>query len=99
MKPIVFLGDSKDRLREFPEDARRDAGHQLREVQKGKEPIDWKPMTTVGSGVREIRIRDASGAFRAIYLISVVDQIVVLHAFQKKTSKTSKRDIELRHNV
>jgi phage-related protein len=95
MNPIEFLGDSRARLRDFPEEARRDAGHQLREVQKGKEPDDWKPMATVGPGVREIRIREASGAFRVIYVTSVGDRILVLHAFQKKTQKTSNKDIEL----
>jgi phage-related protein len=67
----------------------------LREVQKGNDPADWKPMKTIGSGVREIRIRDASGAFRIIYVASFKEQVVVLHAFQKKTQKTSQKDIDL----
>ena len=95
MKDIVFLGDSLKRLREFPEDARRDAGHQLREVQKGKEPTDWKPMATVGSGVREIRLRESSGAFRIIYVASLADRTVVLHAFQKKAQQTAQKDVDL----
>ena len=68
MKPIAFLGDSLDRLRDFPDDARSDAGHQLNEVQNGNDPDDWKPMKTGGSGVLEIRIRDEAGAFRVIVL-------------------------------
>ena len=95
MKSVGFLGDSLARIREFPEDARRDAGHQLLEVQKGQEPNDWKPMASVGSGVREIRIREASGAFRVIYVANVGDMILVLHAFQKKTQQTAQRDIDL----
>jgi phage-related protein len=95
MKDIVFLGDSLKHVRAFPEDARRDAGHQLREVQKGKEPADWKPMSAVGPGVREIRIREPSGAFRVIYVASLGAQVVVLHAFQKKTQKTAQKDIDL----
>ena len=95
MKPIAFLGDSLAQLREFPEDARSEAGFQLREVQKGNDPADWKPLKTVGPGVREIRIRDQAGAFRVIYLASVGDTVVVLHAFQKKTEQTARRDIEL----
>ncbi len=95
MKSIAFLGDSLAQLREFPEDARSEAGFQLREVQKGNDPADWKPLKTVGPGVREIRIRDQAGAFRVIYLATVGDTVVVLHAFQKKTEQTARRDIEL----
>ncbi len=95
MKRIAFVGDSLECLRDFPADARSTAGFQLREVQKGNDPSDWKPMKTVGSGVREIRIREASGAFRIIYVASIGDQVLVLHAFQKKTQKTSQKDINL----
>jgi phage-related protein len=52
-------------------------------------------MRAVGSGVRELRIRDRSGAFRVIYLATLVDRVVVLHAFQKKTRRTAKHDIDL----
>jgi phage-related protein len=95
MKSIVFLGDSLEVLRAFPEGVRRDFGFELRQVQSGRDPSDWKPMKTIGPGVREIRIRDASGAFRIIYIASVADAVYVLHAFQKKTQQTSKRDIGL----
>jgi phage-related protein len=95
VKPIIFLGDSLARLREFPDQARVQAGFQLREVQKGADPADWKPMKTVGQGVREIRIREAGGAFRVIYLATDGDSVVVLHTFQKKTQQTPRKDIEL----
>src|SRR3546814_3856455 len=76
-------------------DARTDAGWQLELVQRGDDPDDWKPMKTVGQGVREIRIREASGAFRVIYLATLEDRVLVLHAFQKKTQATAKKDLEL----
>ena len=95
MKPIAFLGDSLDRLRDFPDDVRSEAGHQLGEVQNGNDPDDWKPMKTIGAGVREIRIRDEAGAFRVIYLATLPDAVLVLHAFQKKTQATPQRDIDL----
>jgi phage-related protein len=82
-------------LREFPLSARRDAGYQLDQVQRGGDPDDWKPMNTIGQGVREIRIRDANGAFRIIYLAKFADAIYVLHCFQKKTQKTSQADLDL----
>lgn len=95
MKPISFLGNSRDAIRDFPDGPRYRAGVELRAVQNGLDPDDWKPMKTVGPGVREIRIKDASGAFHIIYLATLVDRILVLHAFQKKTQKTAQRDIEL----
>ena len=94
-KPIEFLGDALDALRSFPEPARREAGFQLDKVQHGGEPDDWKPMRSIGQGVREIRIRDESGAFRAIYLAKLADAVYVLHCFQKKTQLTSKQDKEI----
>jgi phage-related protein len=94
-KPLEFLGTSLDDLRAFPLAAKREAGHQLDQVQHGFEPDDWKPMNTVGKGVREIRIRDVSGAFRILYVAKLADAIYVLHCFQKKTEKTSKADVDL----
>lgn len=95
MKPLIFLGDSLERLRGFPEAPRRQAGFQLDRVQRGLEPDDFKPMKAVGNGVEEIRVRDASGAYRIIYLARLKDGVYILHAFKKTTQRTSKADIEL----
>jgi phage-related protein len=95
MKPVCFLGDSLERLREFREDARHDAGYQLEKVQRGEQPDDFKPMPTIGKGVEEIRVRDDSGIYRIIYTARLADAVYVLHAFQKKTAATAKRDIDL----
>ena len=95
VKPIEFLGDSLRSLREFPDDAKRDAGYQLDRVQHGLQPDDFKPMPAIGKGVEEIRVRDDTGAYRVIYTARLADAVYVLHAFQKKTQATSKRDIEL----
>ena len=95
MKPIRFIGDSLKCLRDFPEDARQDAGYQLDKVQHGEQPDDFKPMPSIGKGVEEIRVWDDSGTYRVIYTARLADMVYVLHAFQKKTQATSKRDIEL----
>jgi phage-related protein len=71
------------------------AGFQLDRVQHGEDPDDWKPMNSIGSGVREIRVRDADGAFRIIDVAKLGDAIYVLHCFQKKSQRTSKEDIAL----
>lgn len=94
-KPVEFRGSSLEDLRAFPLTARREAGHQLDLVQNGREPDDWKPMNTVGQGVKEIRIRDEAGAFRILYVAKFADAVYVLHCFQKKAEKTSKADLEL----
>lgn len=95
MKPLEFLGDSLERLREFPQEARRQSGFQLDRVQRDLEPFDWKPMGSVGTGVREIRVRDEAGAYRVIYLAKLQDAVYVLHCFVKKTQTTRKSDIEV----
>ncbi|WP_029660313.1 type II toxin-antitoxin system RelE/ParE family toxin [Aliihoeflea sp. 2WW] len=94
-KTIEFCGSSLDDLRAFPATVRRDAGYQLDRVQQGLDPNDWKPMTTIGRGVREIRLRDAAGAFRIVYVARLGDAIFVLHCFQKKSQATGKPDIDL----
>ena len=95
MKRIAFVGSSLDALRDFPDSARREAGWQLDRVQRGLDPDDWKPMTSVGPGVREIRVRDETGAFRVIYIATLAEVVYVLHVFQKKTQQTTKRDLVL----
>jgi len=95
MKALGFRGTALDDLRDFPETARREAGYQLDRVQNGLDPSDWKPMSTIGTGVQEIRIRDETGAFRVIYVARFAEAVYVLHCFQKKTQKTSQADITL----
>jgi phage-related protein len=94
MRPVRFLGDSLKMLRDFPEDARHDAGYQLDKVQRGEQPDDFKPMTVIGKGVEEIRITDDSGAYRVVYVARRADAVYVLHAFQKKRQATPKKDID-----
>jgi phage-related protein len=90
---------SLNRVRGFPQRARRDAGFQLDRVQRGLDPDDWKPMASIGPGVREIRVRDAAGAYRVVYVASFADAVYVLHAFQKKTQRTSRGDLVLAQSL
>jgi len=94
-KPVEFRGSSLDDLRAFPVDARRAAGHQIDRVQRGQEPDDWKPMPSIGQGVREIRIWDEAGTFRVVYVARFTQAVYVLHCFQKKTDKTARTDLAL----
>jgi phage-related protein len=95
MKPIYFVGTARKDLAEFPESARRRAGHELFKVQVGRMPSDFKPMPGIGDGAYEIRVQDEAGAFRVIYVAKFNDAVYVLHAFQKKTRKTAKPDMDL----
>ena len=98
MKTITFLGDSLEALKSFPTEVKREAGYQLDKVQHGFEPSDWKPMSSIGNGVSEIRIKDTTGIYRVMYVAKFKSSVYVLHAFNKKTQKTSKKDIELTKN-
>jgi phage-related protein len=95
MKVLRFLGDSHNALCDFPKDARQNAGRQLLKVQRGDLPDDFKPMPDVGNGVEELRVWEESGTFRVMYLARLATAVYVLHAFQKKTRATSKRDKEI----
>jgi phage-related protein len=93
-KQLLWLGDSLDELKAFSDEARRSAGHQLGLIQWGLDPLDWKSMENVGTGVKEIRIRVES-SYRVLYVAKFSEAVYVLHAFVKKTPKTSKKDIDL----
>ena len=94
IKRVEWLGDSRERVREFSDDARKGIGFELWEVQQGNEPSDWKPMPSIGLGVNEIRVR-AGNAYRLIYVARFSEAVYVLHAFEKKSRKTSKSDVEI----
>lgn len=95
MKPVHFVGSSREDLRELPESVQETSGFQLFKVQQGKEPDDWKPMPTVGAGVQEIRVREASGAYRVFYVAKFQEAVYVLHVFEKRSQKTAQSDLEL----
>ena len=93
-KPLAWVGSARRDIRAFPADARRRSGFQPRRVQHGLDPDDWKPMTSVGPAAREIRVH-VKGEFRVLYVATFPEAIYVLHVFEKKTRKTSPRDLAL----
>jgi len=98
MKPVHFVGTSREDIRELPDSAQETAGFQLFKVQQGKEADDWKPMPTVGSGVHEIRVRDERGAYRVFYVAKFEEAVYVLHVFEKRSQKTARADLVLGKN-
>jgi len=93
-KDICFLGSSREDIIAFPDDAKRESGYQLGLLQAGEEPDDWKPFSTIGSGVKEIRIHKGN-EYRIMYVTKFKKCIYVLHAFVKKQQKTKKSDVDL----
>jgi phage-related protein len=94
-KPLEWLGDSRKALQSFPPLAQRIAGFELRNVQKGYQPADFKPMPSVGKGVEELRVWVEEGTYRVIYITRLPEAVYVLHAFQKKTQQTNHRELAL----
>lgn len=95
MKNVDFRGSSLSDLRQFPNPSMREAGYQIDKVQNGLDPDDWKPMNTIGAGVKEIRVKDDSGIYRVFYVAKFESTVYVLHCFKKKTPKTSKLDKDI----
>lgn len=93
-RPVEFRGRALDTLRDFPENAKQDAGFQIDLLQQGLDPGDWRPMQTVGKGAREIRIREDDSNYRVIYVANIGDKVYVLHCFEKKTQRTPKQHID-----
>jgi phage-related protein len=98
LRSVVWLGNSKKNLRDFPQGAQKLLGDELQLIQFGGMPKDARPFKGVGSGVLEIAMRYASDAYRVVLALQIGSRIYVLHAFQKKSKKgiaTPKRDVDL----
>ena len=98
MRGVDFCGSSLRDLRGFPKDVQQDMGYQIYRVQCGFDPNDWRAMPTVGTGVRELRVRGSDSQYRAIYVTTIGDTVHVLHVFVKKSQRTPKTDIEIAMN-
>lgn len=94
MKEIIFWGDSLEVLRSFDTRVKNNIGYQLHRIQNNLVPNDFKIMKSIGAGVREIRVKDKSGIYRTIYTTKIGELVYVLHAFKKKTEKTSQIDLD-----
>lgn len=94
MKPLVWLGSSRDDVRGFSREARQEAGYELYQIQKGLDPSDWRPMPSIGAGVVEIRVH-AEKEYRVLYIAKFAEAIYVLHTFAKRTRQTARGDVEL----
>jgi phage-related protein len=90
---IAWEGDSKEVISSFPDDPRQNLGFQLRLLQQGQQPNDYRGMSSIGPGVFELRDQDERAWYRVIYLSRVRDVIHVLHCFEKRSRKTPMREI------
>ena len=94
MKNITWLANTHETVKGYSDIVKQQIGYNLDKVQRGLEPHDWKPMSSVGSGVKEIRIHEEN-EYRVLYVAKFEESVYVLHAFVKKTEQTVKRDIDL----
>ncbi|PVV05668.1 MAG: hypothetical protein B6D77_18575 [gamma proteobacterium symbiont of Ctena orbiculata] len=94
MKQLLWIGTSYKVVGNWPKAVKQAAGYQLHLLQQGFEPDDWKPMKIIGSGVREVRLH-TEGEYRVLYIAKFEEGVYVLHAFEKKTQKTSNADIQM----
>jgi len=94
MKQLLWIGNSYKVLRGFPDIVKQAAGFQLHLIQQGRDPDDWKPMQSIAPGVREVRVH-ADGEHRIIYIARFEEGVYILHAFQKKSQKTTKKDLDI----
>ncbi len=90
---IAWEGDSKEVLSSFPDGAKYNLGFELRLLQQGRQPTDYRPMSSIGPGVFELREQDERAWYRVIYLSRVRDVIHVLHCFEKRSRETPMKEI------
>jgi phage-related protein len=98
LRTVVWLGNTRKSLKDFPEGAQKLAGDELQLIQFGGMPKDAKPFKGVGSGVLELALLYATDAYRVVVAVQLGRRIYVLHAFQKKSKKgiaTPQRDVDL----
>lgn len=93
---VLIFEPARKEILHWPIEAKKDLGSILTKLQKGAEVgyPDTEPINTVAPGVFEIRVKEASGIFRAFYLVKIKHGILVFHAFKKKSQKTPKQEIE-----
>ena len=92
---IAWEGDSKDAISSFPDEVRQNLGFQLRLLQQGEQPTDYRPMFSIGQGVFELRDQDMRSWYRVIYLARIRDVVHVLHCFEKKSRETPQKEIKI----
>ncbi len=90
---IAWEGNAKEVVSSFPEEARQNLGFQLRLLQQGQQPTDYRPMSTIGPGVFELRDQDERAWYRVIYLSRVRSVVHVLHSFEKRSRETPAKEI------
>lgn len=97
-KPLVWMGDPLEAMRNFPQAVRSEMGFALYQAQTGGKHVHAKPLRGFGSGVLEIVSDHRGDTFRAVYTVRLAGKVYVLHAFQKKSKAgiaTPKAEIEL----
>ena len=91
---VVWEGDSREVLQTFPEGVRQNLGFQLWQLQQGERPCDYRPLSSIGTGVFELRDEDERAWYRVVYLSRINEVIYVLHCFEKKSRQMPRKEFE-----
>jgi phage-related protein len=91
---VFWEGDSREVLQTFPEHVRQNLGFQLWRLQQGERPSDYRPLSSIGTGVFELRDQDERAWYRVVFLSRINDVIYVLHSFEKKSREIPRKDFE-----
>lgn len=91
---VIWEGDSREVLSGFPNGVKQNLGFELWQLQQGERPTDYRPLSSIGSGVFELRDQDERAWYRAVYLSRINDVIHVLHCFEKKSREMPRKDFE-----
>lgn len=92
---IAWEGDSRDVISSFPDEAKHNLGFDLRLLQQGQQPTDYRAMSSIGPGVFELRDQDERAWYRVIYLSRIRDVIHVVHCFEKRSRQTPLKEINV----
>jgi phage-related protein len=91
---IAWEGDSKEVISGFPDEVKQNLGFQLRQLQQGEKPSNYRPLPQIGHGVYELRDEDERAWYRVVYLSQIGNTIHVLHCFEKKSREIPRNEVE-----
>ncbi len=97
MKKVIWHPRALEAIQQFPREVKKEMGYLIFRLQQEERlgmPFS-RPMKSVGSGVQELRVRRAGGAYRAFYFLKLEEGILIIHAFGKKSQKTPRKEIEV----
>lgn len=98
LRTISWIKPARKDFEAFPARAMDRALDALTVVADGVTPDIAKPLAGLGARVWELAIKERGDAYRVVYALQLGDDIWVVHAFQKKSTRgisTPRHEIDL----